>query len=74
MPDQILFHAVTREGTPGEVLGSCTLDEGVVSSTPGVAADTIAMLARRFGRTEVEIFALVRDRGWSNGHVMTVRS
>lgn len=72
MADRIEFRAVTADGTTGELLGTTTLDEGQVTSTEGVATETVAMLARRFGKSDAEIVGLMRDRGWSNGQVMTV--
>lgn len=65
-----MFHAVTPDGQPGNVLGTIDLLGEQVVSTPGVAADTIAMLARRTGRSEAEVFRLLADQGWSNGQIM----
>lgn len=66
------FHTVTPEGQPGDVLGTVDLLGEQIVSTPGVAADTIAMLARRTGRSEAEVFRLLVEQGWSNGQIMTV--
>lgn len=67
-----MFHAVTPDGQPGQVLGTVELRDDQVVSTPGVAADTIAMLARRTRRPEVEVFRRLAEQGWSNGQIMTV--
>ena len=73
MADRIVFHAVGPAGAPGERLGTARLDDaGAVVCTPGVAADTVAMLARRLRRTESDVVRYLSEDGWSNGYVMTV--
>lgn len=67
-----MFYAVTPDGRPGGVLGTVELRDGEVVATPGVAADTVAMLARRTGRPKAEVFRLLATEGWSNGQIMTV--
>lgn len=69
---EIRFHQVNADGTPGTLLGTANLQDGIVTCTPGVAQDTIAMLGRRFRRSDAEIFDLIRTRGWSNGAVVAV--
>lgn len=66
-----MFHAVDSDGRPGGVLGTVELRDGEVVATPGVATDTVAMLARRTGRPKAEVFRLLADQGWSNGQIMT---
>ncbi|MGW4406526.1 hypothetical protein ACWEJ6_21030 [Nonomuraea sp. NPDC004702] len=69
---EIRFHQVNADGSPGTLLGTANLHDGIVTCTPGVAQDTVAMLGRRFGRRDAEIFDLIRARGWSNGSVVAI--
>ena len=72
MAELIEFRSVNADGTPGDVVASATLAVGVVSYVGATAEQTVQMLARRFRRTEAEMFALVREQGWSNGWLMAV--
>lgn len=44
--------------------------DGGVTSSSMLALETMDMLARRFGRTKAEIFALIARDGWSNGQIV----
>lgn len=72
MSERIELRRVTADGTPGDVVASATLDGDTVTYAGATAEQTFQMLARRYQRTEAEIFALVRNQGWSNGWLMAV--
>jgi hypothetical protein len=72
LPERIEFHRVTADGRPDEHIASAVLTGGHVGYLGVTAQQTFQALASRFGRTDAEIFALVRDNDWSNGWLMAV--
>lgn len=63
---------VTRDGEPGEELGTLDLVDGRIEASPG-AEHTVAMLRRRSRKDDPALFAWLTENGWSNGQVMIVQ-
>jgi hypothetical protein len=72
LPEQVVFRAVVHEGGQGRELGRLTQSDAGIAATPGIAAQTLAMLQRRHQMAPEQVFANLRRRGWTNGQILAV--
>lgn len=72
MSEQVVFRTVLHDGGQGDELGRLTRSPHGIEATSGVAAETLAMLQRRFRLTDEQVFTKLVERGWTNGQILAV--
>ena len=70
MNETLRLVTVWSDGSAGSVIGYLTFDGETITGETKVAADTADMLRRRSRKTDPDLWAYLKDKGWSNGQVM----